>query len=304
MASWQSYIADPILRLQVKRKLAKAASADDAKAAFTHPLPAPRGAVFAPAEIRGVGGEWVTAGGAAAGTLLYLHGGGYFACSAFTHRSITAAYAIRGLRVFAPDYRLAPEHLFPAAVEDALAVYRGLLESGFAPERLSIGGDSAGGGLALATLLGAKAAGLPMPACALLFSPWTDLAGTGASLHTNRQRDAMLVSDKLHEGAGFYLNGADARNPLASPLYGDLAGLPPLLIQVGDTEILLDDSTRLADAARAAGVTVDLKIWENMPHVWQVSQFFLPEARQALNEAAAFAKTCLAHGVALAAAGG
>jgi len=180
----------------------------------------------------------------------------------------------------------------------------GLLESGFAPERLSIGGDSAGGGLALATLLGAKAAGLPMPACALLFSPWTDLAGTGASLHTNRQRDAMLVSDKLHEGAGFYLNGADARNPLASPLYGDLAGLPPLLIQVGDTEILLDDSTRLADAARAAGVTVDLKIWENMPHVWQVSQFFLPEAREALDEAAAFAKTCLAHGVALAAAGG
>jgi acetyl esterase/lipase len=296
MASWQSYVADPILRLRVKRKLAKAASADDAKAAFTHPLPAPRGAAFAPAEIGGVAGEWVNAGGAAAGTLLYLHGGGYFACSAFTHRSITAAYATRGLQVFAPDYRLAPEHPFPAAVDDALAVYRGLLDSGIAPERFAIGGDSAGGGLALATLLGAKAAGLPMPACALLFSPWTDLACTGESLQTNRQRDAMLVSDKLHEGAQFYLNGANARNPLASPLYGDLAGLPPLLIQVGDTEILLDDSTRLADAARAAGVTVDLKIWENMPHVWQVSQFFLPEARAAMDEAAAFAKAWLAAG--------
>jgi len=300
MASWQSYVADPILRLQVKRKLAKAASADDAKAAFTHPLPAPRGAVFAPAEIAGIAGEWVEAGGAPAGTLLYLHGGGYFACSAFTHRSITAAYATRGLRVFAPDYRLAPEHPFPAAVDDALAVYRGLLSSGIAPETLAIGGDSAGGGLALATLLGAKAAGLPMPACALLFSPWTDLAGTGASLQTNRQRDAMLVSEKIHEGAAFYLNGTDARNPLASPLYGDFAGLPPMLIQVGDTEILLDDSTRLADSARAAGVTVDFKIWKNMPHVWQVSQFFLPEARAALNEAVAFAKACLATGQALA----
>jgi acetyl esterase/lipase len=304
MASWQSYLADPILRIQVKRKLAKAASAEDAKAAFTHPLPAPRGARFTGAEIGGISGEWIDTGRGAIGTLLYLHGGGYFACSAFTHRSITAAYATRGLKVFAPDYRLAPEHPFPAAVDDALAVYRGLLDSGIAPESFAIGGDSAGGGLALATLLAAKAAGLPMPACALLFSPWTDLAGTGASLQTNRQRDAMLVSDKLHDAAQFYLNGADARNPLVSPLYGDLAGLPPMLIQVGDTEILLDDSTRLADAARAAGLTVNLKIWKNMPHVWQVSQFFLPEARAALDEAAAFAKTYLAHRVALAAAGG
>jgi len=304
MASWQSYLADPILRIQVKRKLAKAASAEEAKAAFTHPLPPPRGASFTPGEVGGVGGEWVQAVGIAAGTLLYLHGGGYFACSAFTHRSITAAYAVRGLRVFAPNYRLAPEHPFPAAVDDALAVYRGLLESGIAPEAFAIGGDSAGGGLALAALLAAKEAGLPMPACALLFSPWTDLAGTGASLQTNRQRDALLVSDKLHEGAQVYLNGTDAKNPLASPLYGDLAGLPPMLIQVGDTEILLDDSTRLADAARAAGITVDFKIWENMPHVWQVSQFFLPEARAALDEAAAFAKLYLGHGVALAAAGG
>jgi acetyl esterase/lipase len=251
----------------------------------------------------GIAGEWVSAAGIAAGTLLYLHGGGYFACSPSTHRSITAAYATRGLNVFAPDYRLAPEHPFPAAVDDALAVYRALLDSGIAPETLAIGGDSAGGGLALATLLAAKAAGLPMPACAILFSPWTDLAGTGASLQTNRQRDAMLVSDKLQEGASFYLNGTDPKNPLASPLYGDVSGLPPLLIQVGDTEILLDDSTRLAAAAQAAGVTVNLKIWRNMPHVWQVSQIFLPEARAALNEAAAFAKAHLAPaGVALAAA--
>jgi acetyl esterase/lipase len=303
MASWQSYIADPILRLQVKRKLTRAQNAGDARRAFSTRLPAPRGAKFTAGNVGGIAGEWASAGGEEAGTLLYLHGGGYFACSPATHRSITGAYATRGLKVFAPDYRLAPEHPFPAAVDDALAAYRALLAGGIAPETLAIGGDSAGGGLALATLLGAKAAELPMPACALLFSPWTDLAGTGASLQTNRKRDAMLVSDKLLDGASFYLNGADPTNPLASPLYGDLAGLPPLLIQVGDTEILLDDSTRLATAARAAGVTVNLKIWPNMPHVWQVSQVFLPEARAALDEAAAFAKAHLAPaGVALAAA--
>jgi acetyl esterase/lipase len=303
MASWQSYVADPILRLQVKRKLTRARNANDARRAFATRLPAPPGATFTAGSMGGIAGEWVSAAGIAAGTLLYLHGGGYFACSPSTHRSITAAYATRGLNVFAPDYRLAPEHPFPAAVDDALAVYRALLDSGIAPETLAIGGDSAGGGLALATLLAAKAAGLPMPACAILFSPWTDLAGTGASLQTNRQRDAMLVSDKLQEGASFYLNGTDPKNPLASPLYGDVSGLPPLLIQVGDTEILLDDSTRLAAAAQAAGVTVNLKIWRNMPHVWQVSQIFLPEARAALNEAAAFAKAHLAPaGVALAAA--
>jgi acetyl esterase/lipase len=301
MASWQSYVADPILRVVVKRKLNKATTAAHAKAAFSHRPPVPRGAKYTPATIGGVAGEWVEAGGVPAGTLLYLHGGGYFACSPATHRSITAAYAMRGLKVFAADYRLAPEHPFPAAVDDALAVYRAMLASGIHPASLAIGGDSAGGGLALATLLAAKAAELPMPACALLFSPWTDLAGTGASLKTNQKRDAMLVSEKLHDGASFYLNGTDAKNPLASPLYGDLSGLPPMLIQVGDTEILLDDSTRLATAARAAGVAAELKIWANMPHVWQVSQVFLPEARIALDEATAFAKTHLS-GVALTAA--
>jgi len=196
------------------------------------------------------------------------------------------------MRVFAADYRLAPEHPFPAAVEDALAVYRGMVAAGVVMRSFAIAGDSAGGGLALATLLAAKAEGLPMPACALLFSPWTDLAGTGASLVENRERDPMLVSDRLREGGEVYLNGADPTNPFASPLYGALAGLPPILIQVGAGEILRDDSTRLAARAREAGVRVELKIWERMPHVWQISHGFLPEARRALDEAAAFAKAC------------
>jgi acetyl esterase/lipase len=255
-------------------------------------LPAPRGVRLTQAALGGIPGEWVKAGPETA-RMLYLHGGGYFACSPSTHRAITGAYARQGFAVFAPDYRLAPEHPFPAAVDDALAAYRGMLETGHAPRSIVIAGDSAGGGLALATLLAAKDAGLPMPACALLFSPWTDLAGTGASVQSNRERDPMLVAERLREGGDIYLNGADPANPLASPLYGDLAGLPPLLIQVGDGEILLDDSTRLAQRARAAGVHVDLKIWNQMPHVWQISQNFLPEARDALHDAAAFAKRAI-----------
>jgi acetyl esterase/lipase len=221
--------------------------------------------------------------------LLYLHGGGYFACSPQTHRSITGAYAIRGLSVFAPDYRLAPEHAFPAALDDALAVYRE-----FAGQDFVLGGDSAGGGLAVATLLAAKSAGLPMPAGAILFSPWTDLAGTGASVLANHRRESMLFGPRMKDAAEIYLQGADPKNPLASPLYGDLAGLPPLLIQVGEPEILLDDSTRLAERACAAGVAAEITIWNNLPHVWQVSQVFLPEARQALDQAAAFARARLA----------
>jgi acetyl esterase/lipase len=293
MPSWQSYLLHPVLRLKVKRKLARAAHPLEARAAFTILMPPPPGVRITPASIGGIAGEWVDSDTPTAGTLLYLHGGGYFACSPATHRSITGAYALRGLRVFAPDYRLAPEHPFPAALDDALAVYRALLQT-TPPDQLVIGGDSAGGGLTLATLLAAKAENLPMPAAALLFSPWTDLAGTGASVQTNARRDSMLVGPKLLEGAAIYLGTADPKNPLASPLYGDLALLPPLLIQVGEPEILLDDSTRLATSARAAGVPVELTLWPNLPHAWQLHQSFLPEARAALDQAAAFARTQLA----------
>ncbi len=199
---------------------------------LTTRFPRPRARGLSPDAIGGLSGEWAQSDNSGAGTLLYLHGGGYFACSPQTHRSITGSYAIRGFSVFSPDYRLAPEHPFPAALDDALAVYRAMLDR-VPANRLAIAGDSAGGGLALATLLAARDAGLPMPACALLFSPWTDLAGTGATVLTNAKRDSMLYGPKLVEGAALYLNGADPRNPLASPLYGDLAGLPPLLIQVG-----------------------------------------------------------------------
>lgn len=299
MPSWQSYVLDPVLRLQVKRRIKKAKTAEDARKVLGQPIPPLKGARFTPGTVGGVAGEWVSAGGVPAGTLLYLHGGGYLACSPVSHRAITGAYANRGLHVFAADYRLAPEHPFPAAVDDGLAVYKGLLDSGIAPGALAIGGDSAGGGLALAVLLAAKAAGLAMPSSAILFSPWTDLTVSGETVKTNLKRDALLAGNLLPDGAAYYLNGADAKNPLASPLFGDLAGLPPLFIQVGNTEVLLADSTRLARAARAAGVSVEIKIWEKVPHVWQLFQVFLPEARVAMDEAANFAKAQFGASLAL-----
>ena len=245
--------------------------------------------------VGGVAGEWLRpAGGRAAGTLLYLHGGGYFACSPQTHRPITGGFAKRGLDVFAPDYRLAPEHPFPAAIDDAVAAYRGLLARGIPPGQLVLGGDSAGGGLTLATLLSLRAAGDQLPAAAMLFSPWTDLAGTGETLRSNSRRDAMFTGVGMERAADPYLAGADARNPLASPLYADLHGLPPLMIHAGSYEILLDDSRRLAERARAAGVDVSMQTWPVVPHVWQL--FSMPESGQSLDAAAAFLKGKLQSG--------
>jgi acetyl esterase/lipase len=216
--------------------------------------------------------------------LLYLHGGGYIACSIETHRAITVAFALQGFRVYAPEYRLAPENPFPAALDDAMAVYECLLPKG----PIMLAGDSAGGGLALALMVRLREARVPLPLAAALFSPWTDLAGTGKSLKENNRRCAMFYGETVGPGARHYLGDTDARHPLASPLYADLSGLPPLLIHVGRDEVLRDDSTRLADRARSVGVTVDLKIWPVVPHAWQLAQATLPEARQSVREAAAF----------------
>ncbi|HTQ72203.1 MAG TPA: alpha/beta hydrolase [Acidocella sp.] len=296
MPSWQSYVVHPVLRVFVKRRLAKAFTPYEAREVFgKHPSQKVRGVAFSAAREGDVPGEWARAAGQPAGVMLYLHGGGYFACSPRTHRPITGGFAQHGFAVFAPDYRLAPENPFPAAIEDALASYRALLAV-HDSANLVVAGDSAGGGLALATMLAARDAGLALPAVLVLFSPWTDLAGTGASLQANARADSMLVGARIQEAAAVYLGGAHPETPLASPLYADLAGLPPLLLQVSDREILLDDSTRLAEKIRAAGGRAELSVWANLPHVWQISQSFLPEARQALGQAAHFAKSALASG--------
>ncbi|MGE0624269.1 MAG: alpha/beta hydrolase [Pseudomonadales bacterium] len=233
--------------------------------------------------------RWVRAPGARRDAcVLYLHGGGYMMGSLNTHQELMARISrATGASVLGLGYRLAPEHPYPAAVDDALAAYRWLLELGLASRRVVIAGDSAGGGLTMATLLALKDAGEPQPAGATVFSPWTDLTGSGDSVHTRAEADPMIRPDALEATAAHYLGGQSARLPGVSPLFGDLAGLPPLLIQVGDAEVLLDDATRLHQAAEDAGVESSLHVFDEAFHVFQAVPD-LPESAEALEEMAAF----------------
>ena len=245
--------------------------------------PPPPGTTVEPVDAGGVPAEWVIAAGVESiRVLLYLHGGAYQIGSPATLRHMIALIsAATQVRVLSADYRLAPEHPFPAAVDDALTAYRFLLQ-GADQAAIAIAGDSAGGGLALATLVALRDAGDPMPAAAVAMSPWTDLALTGESLSTRADVDVMIRPDGMRASAATYLAGADPRHPYASPLYADLHGLPPILIHVGDAEVILDDSTRFAAKARAAGVDVTLEVWEQMPHVWHAFVGLLPESGQAI----------------------
>jgi len=237
----------------------------------------------------GVAGEWVSAGARRGGVILYLHGGGYVAGSPATHRPITAALArLTGRRVFSLDYRLAPEHRFPAALDDAVAGYRWLLRQGTPPGAVALAGDSAGGGLVLATLLRVRDDRLPPPACAVCFSPWTDLDGTGESVSLNNGQCAVFRPENIVQFARVYLGEAPARNPYASPVFADLAGLPPLLLQIGADEILLDDARRVHESVQRAGGDSTLEVFDGVFHAWQMLDGFLPEARTALRQAARF----------------
>ncbi len=244
----------------------------------------------------GVPGEFVaTAASRRNRHVLFLHGGGYVTGSPalyrhFTWRIATAARA----HVLAINYRLAPEHPFPAALDDALAAYRWLLAGAADPQRTAVLGDSAGGGLALALLLKLRDDGLVLPAAAVALSPWTDLALTGASLSLSAKSDPMLNPADARLFAGCYLADADPRNPYASPLYGNPAGLPPTLIHVGSDEILHDDAVRMAENLRAAGCPVQIEVWPRMPHGWHLFAPVLPEARTAIARIGAFADQVLA----------
>ena len=224
--------------------------------------------------------------------VLYLHGGGYAIGSINTHRRL--AYdisAASGARVLVIDYRLAPEHPFPAAVDDAAEAWRWLLQQGFDPARLAIAGDSAGGGLAIATLVNLRDRKLGLPACAVAISPWVDLEGIGTSMTARAAQDPMVQKDGLIWMAQMYLNGADAKSPLAAPLHADLRGLPPILIQVGTAETLFDDATRLAEKLHAAGVAVRLAAWPNMLHVFPLFAPILSEGRDGCAEIGAFIRS-------------
>lgn len=240
----------------------------------------------------GVAAEWFTpADGDPSRVMLYLHGGGYVLGSIDSHRVLLERLAKAiGSRVLALNYRLAPEAPFPAAVDDACAGYRWLLQQGVAAKRIVIAGDSAGGGLTLATLLALRDAGDPMPGCAVPISPWTDMQGLGESMTTRAAVDPMVQKQGLLELAGTYLNGADPKSPLAAPLYGNFKGLPPLLIQVGDAETLLDDTTRLQPKLKAAGVDATVEIWPDMIHVWHLFAPMLDEGQQAIDRIGAFVR--------------
>jgi acetyl esterase/lipase len=244
--------------------------------------PPPDGTRTTPIDAGGVNAEWVeTPASRADRQLLYLHGGGYRLGSASTYRHFTWRIATETCaRVLFLDYRLAPEHPFPAALEDALSAYCWLVnrEAG----TCLIMGDSSGGGLALGLLLKLRDDRLPLPAAAIVLSPWTDLALTGISLELNAASDPMLNADDLPHIAADYLAGVDPRNPYASPLYGNPSGFPPTLFQVGSDEILRDDSVRMVDAMRRAGCRAELQVWRKMPHAWQLLAPVLPEARLAL----------------------
>ena len=245
-----------------------------------------------PLEGAGVPGEWlVPAGARTDAAVLYLHGGGYVIGSPRSHRHVAAAIAsAAGIAAMLPDYRLAPEHPYPAAVDDAVAAYVWLLRRGIAPGRIVIAGDSAGGGLTVAALIAIRQRGRPMPAAGVCISPWVDLTCSAASYTTRAEADPMVTRDGVAEMARLYLAGADAKTPLASPLHADLKGLPPLLIQVGDDEVLLDDSTQLAAQAKAAGVSADVEVWPEMIHVWHWFLPMLDEAQRAVARIGDFVK--------------
>jgi epsilon-lactone hydrolase len=304
--SWQSALACWYLRRQFRPATLRpeidveGARALTAKRAWSPKVPSGwrlRETYRADAPLRG---EWLepvtSASGSAkaavrAPTILYFHGGGYYFCSPKSHRALVFGLATRaGAPTFSLDYRLAPEHRFPGALDDAMTAYRQLVADGTPPESIVIAGDSAGGGLALATLVALRDAGDPLPAGGVLFSPWTDLAASGTTIRSNDGADPMFSGQAIGRAARVYLGDTPATHPYASPVYADLQGLPPLFIQAGSTEVLLDDSRRVAENARLAGVSVELQIWPKMPHVWQLFAPFLPEARQALDAAAGFVR--------------
>ena len=236
----------------------------------------------------GVRAEWTsTANADPRRAILYVHGGGYVIGSLDSHRHVASEIARDlGARTLALHYRLAPEHPFPAPVEDTLAGYRYLLDQGIAPGNIVIAGDSAGGGLVVAALIAIRDSGLAQPACGWCISPWVDMEGIGGSMASLAATDPIVQKEPLLEMSSLYLNGADPRSPLAAPLYADLRGIAPLFIQVGAAETLLDDATRLASVAGAANVPVTLEVWPEMVHVWHLFHPALAAGRRAITAGA------------------
>jgi epsilon-lactone hydrolase len=292
--SWQARLLLTVMRVQRFFTLS-ATELDVAKdradgEAFARVFKALGKVIVTPVDAGGVPAAWIVPDAPIAERVIfYAHGGSYNSGSITSHMPLTSNIALAAkARLLAVDYRLAPEHTFPAAMDDALAAYHWLLAQDIDPKRIVVAGDSAGGGLVLALLLALRDEGTPLPAAAVCLSPWTDLTCSGESWRRNTQADFMLKLIPTLKSAQLYLNGADSHNPLASPLFGDLHNLPPILLQVGSDEIILSDSVSFAEKAKAAGVNVTLEVWKGMQHEWQYAASFLPEARQAIAKIAEF----------------
>lgn len=264
--------------------------------AATAAAPPPEGATIQKVDAGGAPAEWTDADGSSGGAaIVYLHGGGYTMGSLNSHRNLVAGLSrAAGIRALSVDYGLAPENPFPSAVEDAVNAVRYVHDQGIAPNRVVIAGDSAGGGLTAATLIALRDRGIELPAAGVLISPWLDLTQSGATMKSHAAVDPMVSSELLGKCSAAYLGGQDPRSPLASPLFADLSGLPPLLIHVGTAEVLLDDSRRFDAAARKAGVDSTLEEWDEMIHVWHTFAAMLPEGQQAIDRVGAFIKESLA----------
>jgi acetyl esterase/lipase len=297
MSKEQQSQLDAILRQGRLDTAADAASVRVAFDALMARIPVPADVQQTPVEIGGVGGiEVAIEGNETEHVILYFHGGVYVIGSATTSVPLVGDLVRRtGVNAITLDYRLAPEHPYPAAVEDARAAYEGLLKQGRDPGQIVLAGESAGGGLVVATLLASREAGLPMPSCAFLMSPYADLTLSGETLVERHSLDPVLTPEGLRVRAPEYVASADASDPLISPIFGDLSGLPPLLIQVGSHEILLSDALRLAARAAMTDVAVTLDVTPGVPHVFQGFAGALDEAAAALDRASDFVKAQLGY---------
>jgi monoterpene epsilon-lactone hydrolase len=260
--------------------------------AATASAPPPEATTIQAVDAGGAPAEWTDADGSTEdAAIVYLHGGGYTMGNLASHRNLVANLSrAAGIRALSVDYGLAPEHPFPKAVEDAVGAVEYVYAQGIAPNRVVIGGDSAGGGLTAATLIALRDRGIALPAAGVLISPWLDLTQSGATMASHAAADPMVSAELLGKCSAAYLNGQDAKNALASPLFADLTGLPPLLIHVGTAEVLLDDARRFQAAAKSAGVNSTLEEWDDMIHVWHTFAGMLPEAGQANDRIGAFIK--------------
>ena len=259
-------------------------------------IPLPKGTVYKSVNVDGIKAEWISCGKITLSKVfLFIHGGGYYRGSVAATRSTASRIsAASGMRCLSIDYRLAPENIFPAAIDDTYIAFKWLIRQGVLSENILVGGVSAGGGLALSLLLKLKETNESHPAGAVAISPWTDLTQSGKTMQTNAKNDPIISKDYLNRMSEIYLSGASALTPLASPLFGDLIGLPPILVQVGTAETMLDDSRRFVRKAEAANVEVKYEAWEDMFHGWHGSAHILDEAKQAIESIGLFCKKVIA----------